>query len=199
MVSDSRPRCHLRALFYQSVLKSSVLSQLWRAGLIAIAFAACIATASAQERNFDPIPYEDRMRDFSLHDLQGVMHHSKDYRGKTLLVVFWTVNCQTCQADIAELEVAQRQLKDSGVEIIAIHAGDHIAAIKSLPGIGAVHYTILVDLELRLRDWGVPAIPTAYVVDANGYRRYRAVGARDWSSAAIINTLKQIAQHHNDN
>lgn len=158
--------------------------------------ACCGSPAKAQEQGFDPIPYQDRMRDFSLHDLNGAIHHSKDYRNKTLLVVFWTMSCQACQADIAELEVAYQQLKRQGLEIIAIHAGGSAEEIKKLPGVQSIHYTILVDMDLRLGSWGVPSIPTAYVVDANGYRRYRSVGARDWSSPLMIETLKRIARRY---
>ena len=167
--------------------------------LAAITALACMMTSYAQDKSpLDVIPYEDKVRDFSLHDLNGVIHHSKNYRGKALLVVFWTVDCQQCQVDISELEIAYQQLKGDRLDIIAIHAGDQLEKVKKLPGIQSAHYTILMDMELGLKDWGVPAIPAAYLIDADGYRRYRAVGARDWSSASMINALKEFAQRYGD-
>lgn len=168
-------------------------------GAAAIAAIACMAAAHAQNKSpLDAIPYEDKIRDFSLYDLNGAIHHSKDYRGKALLVIFWTVDCQLCQVDISELEIAYQQLKDDRFDILAIHAGDQLEKVKKLPGAQSAHYTILMDMDLELEDWGVPAIPAAYLVDADGYRRYRAVGARDWSSASMINTLREFARRYGD-
>ena len=167
----------------------------WVGLLIIVAvFAVLVAPpGTAEKPELDAIPYRDAIQDFSLYDLDGVVRHSKDYRGKTLLVFFWLIDCQTCHADIAELEVAYQQLKDEPFEVLAIHAGARLDKVKGLPGIDSISYTVLMDMDLKMGDWGVPAIPTAYVVDRNGYRRYRSVGARDWSSPEMIAALRRIA------
>ncbi len=141
---------------------------------------------------FDRIPPNDVAPDFTLPDRLGNLHHLKDYRGKYLLVNFWSVDCSHCRQDMAGLEYAYRQLRKFNVAVLAINAGDSLERVNKMLQFSEFSYTILLDLELMMVDWGIPAIPTTYLLSPDGRRLYRAVGSRDWNSAAMIERLIAI-------
>ncbi len=147
-------------------------------------------------RLLDPIPGERAAHGFSLPDTDGRMHSLKDYDGRFLLVTFWSAGCPLCPEDLGNLEIAYRFLRDRGFEVVAIHAGGSSAevseAIKTIP----VSYTVLVDSGLKMRKWGIPSVPTAYLVSPRGHLLYRAVGPRDWGAPPLLDQLESIVLRH---
>ena len=43
-----------------------------------------------------------------------------------------------------------------------------------------------------VRDWGVYAYPSNFVLDKNGVIRYAYRGALEWDSQLIIDTIKEL-------
>jgi peroxiredoxin len=68
--------------------------------------------------------------EFSVKDLDGRTVRLADYRGKVVLLDFWSVHCGPCVAEAPELAATYRRFKDRGFEVIAINAGDEIPEVK---------------------------------------------------------------------
>jgi len=45
---------------------------------------------------------------------------------------------------------------------------------------------------LELGSWGVPTLPTSYLVAPNGSFAYRAVGTRVWNSPVMVDFLRRV-------
>ena len=164
--------------------------------IVAIFLLVLLAGAvKADDDLIQRIPLGDVAQDFALPDSQGETYTLKQYRGQYVLVMFWTMNCHYCKEDMASLEVMYPRFKSMGLEVIAIHAGDKIEEVQSMLKVSPLSYPVLLDLDLALRDWGIPAIPTVYIVDPQGNRLYRVIGSRNWStpklSEFLESTIKQ--------
>lgn len=162
-------------------------------GLALLTLAALsVLGAIAQTTPLERIPPNDIARDFTLPDNTGKLHRLSDYRGKHVLTTFWTVDCHYCKEEMTSLELVYGKLKPLGLEIIAIHAGDKTEAINEMLKLSPLSYPILIDLDLSMRDWGIPAIPTTYLIGPDGQRLYRAVGAQQWQSDELTGFLENL-------
>ena len=162
------------------------------------------------------------VQDFTLPDLQGKPVRLADFRGKTVLLNFWTTWCMGCMAEIPDLVALQRKL------------GDHVAilgvALDGLPdehghqpgeeGQGHAHaehpsrkalldkvaravktrginYPVLLDPEAAVgRRFNGGELPTTVVIDAQGRLRRRFIGERSLEvfEAMIAQVAKPLPQ-----
>lgn len=68
--------------------------------------------------------------DFAFRDLDGNTHRLSEYRGKVVLLDFWTISCGWCQDGIPSMVGAYRNLHRMGVEIIGINGEDDAATLR---------------------------------------------------------------------
>jgi peroxiredoxin len=60
--------------------------------------------------------------EFSLPTLDGQQAHLSDYRGKVVLLNFWSTTCDPCMVEMPHLVQLYQQHKDQGFVVLAISA-----------------------------------------------------------------------------
>ena len=129
---------------------------------------------------------------FELPDLEGEKHQLTDYRGKHVIVNFWSMSCNLCKSEMTTLQSAYDLLDRENLVILSIHAGDPTDGVESVLKLNKITYPVLFDIDLQLGDWGIPIMPTSFIVSPNGSIRYRAVGTRVWNSPFMIDFMQSI-------
>jgi len=129
---------------------------------------------------------------FKLSDLTGNMHELEEYRGKHVIVNFWSMSCNVCKSEMTTLQSAYELLDREDLVIVSIHAGDPSEGVESVLKLNNVNYPVLFDIDLQLGDWGIPIMPTTFIVSPKGNIRYRAVGTRVWNSPFMIDFMQSI-------
>ena len=147
-------------------------------------------------RLLDSYPPDIEAKNFKLFDISGNKHELKDFRGKFVLVNFWSMSCNVCKSEMTTLQSAYELLDSENFIILAIHAGDNVEGVDSVIGLNKITYPVLVDLDLQLGDWGIPILPTSFIVGPDGNIRYRAVGTRVWNSPFMIDFLQDLLDSH---
>lgn len=165
-----------------------------RWGIIAIVLSLTLLACATAARGtaMAPIPGSPAAVDFTLPDPTGRKHSLSDYRGQVVLVNFWATWCAPCRDEMPAMDRLYRVLTDHGLEILAVHAGPGGAAMHEFLERIPVSFTVLVDADLELRGWQVPALPTTVLVDRQGRAVYRALGPRAWDSEAMQSFLREI-------
>ncbi len=112
--------------------------------------------------------------DFQLPDLQGNLHHLRDYRGKIVIVNFWSAECP--HSERADRSILGRLPHwEEEVELLSIAANrnesapmlEEVAHARGLP-------TVLIDAEHIVADlYEAVTTPHAFIVDKQGILRYR--------------------------
>ncbi len=69
--------------------------------------------------------------DFSVQDVDGRPVRLADYRGKVVLLDFWSLHCGPCVAEAPELSATYQRFRDRGFEVVAINAADEIPELKA--------------------------------------------------------------------
>ena len=125
-------------------------------------------------RNPDPAPA------FQLTGLDGKAVSLADYHGKVVLLNFWATWCGPCRAEVPDLVELQKRYKDQ-LQIIGLAVDDDDEdAIKKFAAESGINYPIAIASdEVRLQYGGIPALPTCFVVNADGRVVQKHEGLRD--------------------
>lgn len=111
---------------------------------------------------------------FELPDLQGNPHKLSDYRGKIVIVNFWSAECP--HSERADRSILARLVKWGGdVELLSIAANRNESARVVEEASKARRLTmVLLDAEHVVADlYQAVTTPHAFVVDRDGILRYR--------------------------
>jgi cytochrome c biogenesis protein CcmG, thiol:disulfide interchange protein DsbE len=128
----------------------------------------------------------------SLPDLKGetrtLAQLSGDAKpGKVMLIDFWASWCAPCKRSLPWLDTLQKKYGEQGLQIVAINTDKQRAdADKFLKQVPLPNLTVLLDpAGASPKAYGVQAMPSSMVIDANGKIAYVHRGFTDASSAEI--------------
>ena len=147
---------------------------------VILCFLACTALAQQPTirfvRNPDPAP------EFKLDGLSGRLLSLADFHGKVVLLNFWATWCGPCRAEIPDLVELQKKYNDR-LQIVGLAVKDDdedVDAIKNFITKSGINYPVAVATdEIRLQYGGVAALPTSFVIDAEGRVVQKHEGLRD--------------------
>jgi thiol-disulfide isomerase/thioredoxin len=125
-------------------------------------------------RNPDPAP------EVKLDTLDGKPLSLADYQGKVILLNFWATWCGPCRAEIPDLVELQDKYKDRLQIIGLVVDDDDQDAIKKFVEKFRINYPVAIATDaLRNEYGGIPALPTSFVLDAEGRVVQKHEGLRD--------------------
>ena len=176
-------------------------SKLLRASIIILTL--FIQPIQANDMLMDPMPAANPAPDFNLMGMDGETHTLEDLKGKFVLVNFWATWCNPCKVEMPLLEKLHQTLKSEKFTVLGLHVGPGPENIEEFKKLMPISFPIYVDMDLEV-NWGVPGLPTTFLMDPEGKLIYRAVGKREFASDEMVNFLKsqiesyQFAQKYDD-
>jgi thiol-disulfide isomerase/thioredoxin len=122
-------------------------------------------------RDPDPAP------DFKLKELAGKELTLEAFRGKVILLNFWATWCGPCRAEIPELVALQNRYKDRLQSVGLVVDDDDEKEIRKVIESEGINYPVaLADTETRFAYGGIAALPTVFVINAEGRVMQKHVG-----------------------
>lgn len=116
-----------------------------------------------------------------------------EYKGRAVLLNFWASWCKPCVKEVPSLVRLQQQFNENDFKIITINVGESREQIIEFMKKVKLDLPIMLDTDGQaVKDWGVYAYPSNFVLDKNGVIRYAYRGALEWDSQPIINTIKTL-------
>ena len=112
--------------------------------------------------------------DFELQDINGKAHRLSEYRGRIVIVNFWSCECPHSErTDKAIMSMFVQWREDVSMLSIASNRNEkieelkHAAETRKLP-------TVLIDPECKVADmFEAQTTPHVFVIDRDGILRYR--------------------------
>jgi thiol-disulfide isomerase/thioredoxin len=100
--------------------------------------------------------------------------------GKVVLLNFWATWCGPCRMEVPDLVELQKKYKDR-LEVIGLVVDDADEdAVRKFAQRYNINYPIAMATdELRFQFGGVPALPTSFIIDADGRVVQKHIGLRD--------------------
>ena len=112
--------------------------------------------------------------DFELPDLQGSLHKLSDYRGKIVVLNFWSAECP--HSERADRELLALLEKWQGDVILLSIAANRNESVQMLAQAAKRRQVpiLLLDWEHRVADaYGAITTPHVFLIDRQGLLRYR--------------------------
>lgn len=140
--------------------------------------------------------------DFELSDMQGAKVRLSQFRGKTVLLNFWTKTCGPCLEEmpsLADLAKVLAPRKDVVLLTVSTDGGPDAVmstlqtVLKEKPPFSL---RVLFDPEgsVVADKYGTHLFPETWVIDPDGIIRARFDGARDWSNSLVLDVIKSVSR-----
>ena len=142
--------------------------------------------------------YERTAPAFKLKDVSGHEVSLESYRGKVVVLNFWTKTCGPCMEEMPEIAELARILKPmDDVAVVTVSTDDTAQeASDTLKAVlkGEPPFKVLIDPDAKnvTGKYGTTLYPETWIVDKNGVIRARFDGAREWSSATVVQFVDQL-------
>ena len=179
--------------------------------------AAHVGTAQASDlastANIFLYPQPAKMADLTLNTAAGRTVNLKDYRGRVVLLHFWSIRCPACRMEEPLLADLKKTFSNGELEIVGVNLVDNPRAIADhaiknrccFPmcfdggrgfnlqpvNMGGKQTAFLVNPS-REAILEVPAFPTTYIIDCNGNLVGYSVGAARWNDRSAVAFLQKL-------
>jgi thiol-disulfide isomerase/thioredoxin len=122
----------------------------------------------------------DAAPEFAVKGMDGKTVSLAGARGKVALLNFWATWCGPCQMEVPDLVELQTKYKDR-LQVIGLVVDDtDEEAVRNFAKRYAINYPIAMATdEMRFQFGGVPALPTSFIIDAQGRVVQKHIGLRD--------------------
>ena len=117
---------------------------------------------------------------------------------KALLVNFWFYGCGPCHAEAPHLQKLYAEMKDKGLEIVAVNLGDTPQSVQKFIDQHKLTFKVVMggDAEEGQRsvfsDYRVTAYPTSFLVDADGKVVWVMTGFEEESMETLRGELRKL-------
>jgi peroxiredoxin len=189
-------------------MKPGLFAQLSFTVLAAIAVYCFVAMAKDAEGRRACVPIcslrpayaaENRTApDFELPNLAGQAVRLSSFRGKTVILNFWTTSCPPCLEEmpsVAELTTILKARRDVVVLTVSTDP-DRATAETTLRTVlsDKVPFDVLLDPEQKVVGdlFGTHLFPETWIIDPDGVIRARFDGARDFATGMMLDLIDSL-------
>ena len=145
-----------------------------------LCFFASSSAAQDEQPSIRFVRHPDPAPDFKLIGLDGKPVTLTDSKGKVILLNFWATWCGPCRAELYDLIDLQAKYKDRFQILSLIVDDDDPAAIQKVVEKYGINYPVaLAPNDIRMQYGGIAALPTSFVLDAEGRIVQKHEGLRD--------------------
>ena len=119
----------------------------------------------------------DPMSDFELTTLTGEVVSIADYRGKVVMVDFWSSWCVPCRVEGPILSETYLKWRDRGVEFVGIAIWDSEGPVLDFIELHGIEYVnVIAASGLPAVDFGVTGIPEKFFINTEGEIVRKVIG-----------------------
>jgi thiol-disulfide isomerase/thioredoxin len=122
----------------------------------------------------------DAAPEFAVKGMDGKTVSLAGARGKVALLNFWATWCGPCQMEVPDLVELQTKYKDQ-LQVIGLVVDDtDEEAVRNFAKRYGINYPVaMATNDIRFLFGGVPALPTSFIIDAQGRVVQKHIGLRD--------------------
>ncbi|HYO83192.1 MAG TPA: redoxin domain-containing protein, partial [Bryobacteraceae bacterium] len=117
--------------------------------------------------------------EFQLKDLQGNKHSLEQYKGKVVLLDFWTTWCGPCRTEMPIFEKLHRESATTDVVVLAVDVDEPKVTVAEFIQKGKYTLPVLLTEGTDVaRKYGIQAFPTLVTLDKQGRVAEVIIGSR---------------------
>jgi cytochrome c biogenesis protein CcmG/thiol:disulfide interchange protein DsbE len=130
--------------------------------------------------------------DFTLPDvLQGKDFSLSQFKGKVVVINFFTFFCGPCREEMPDLNKINNELKGQGLQTLGIALSSDPTQIRFLVKQLGLEYPVLIGTDKVSKAYGdVAVVPTTFIIDKSGNVVQKLEGTR--SKEQFLNMIKPL-------
>ena len=141
-------------------------------------------------------PFSNDPLEVKLVSTAGSYVGLEDFRGKIVLLNFWTTWCPTCIMEMPSMEKLHRRLLGKNFAMVTINIKESATQVKNFFEKHKLTFTALLDTTGEVStEFGIRAIPTTFILDKSGQIVGRIVGPREWDSRKSVALFENLADN----
>lgn len=158
------------------------------AGLVAgLGLAVAAAAAQFESPPRAPAPL------LQAQDLAGGARTLADYHGKVVLLNFWASWCPPCLREMPSMERLRAKMAGRPLAIVAVSSAEPLADVTDYLSRMRLGFEILLDADgSNTRRWKVFALPTSFLLDADGRLRQVVTGPTEWDEGEALGAVESL-------
>ncbi|MBI3989364.1 MAG: TlpA family protein disulfide reductase [candidate division NC10 bacterium] len=132
--------------------------------------------------------------EFALQDLDGTLRRLSDYRGKVVLLNFWSTWCTPCREEMPSMQRVYERLRKRGFDILAVSLN-----VEGKPPVEAfmkelkLSFPALLDPKKEAaRLYRIYALPTTFLLEKDGKIAYKLIGVREWDDPDSLQLIEGL-------
>jgi peroxiredoxin len=140
--------------------------------------------------------YGKEAPNFNVTGLDGKKYQLSDYRGKNVLIVFWTTWCPPCRLEIPHLIELRKTFSEDELVVLGISNENRDLVKKVVDKVG-INYTVLLEKDDMPEPFGVmrifrtTGIPSSFYIDPEGKVKLATSGLTTSSEIKAILKAEQ--------
>lgn len=155
--------------------------------LASLFLAAAVHGAGFEARPGTPAP------ELKARDLAGAPKTLSDYRGKVVLLNFWASWCPPCLREIPSMERLRIKMAGRPLAIVALDSAEAQEDVNAFLSTMKPGFPVLLDPDgSNTRRWKVFALPTTFLLDAEGRVRYVLTGPTEWDEGEALAVIESL-------
>ncbi len=130
--------------------------------------------------------------DFALKDvISGQEYTLSQFKGKVVLLNFFTFHCGPCRAEMPELNEIYKEFRSQGFQTIGIGLASSPAQLRSLAKDLSLDYPVLAGTEEVSKAYGnIRYVPTTCIIDRQGNIARKISQA--WPKSDLVRVIKPL-------
>lgn len=131
--------------------------------------------------------------ELKLNNMDAEPYDLSKSKGHWVFVHFWASWCGPCRREMPTIQNMSTILEKTSLEIVLINTAETDDTVFSFLGIVAPDLDPLMDYDgLVTQQWEPRGLPSTFLIDPEGKRRYLALGGREWDNDEFLNFLKSL-------
>lgn len=131
--------------------------------------------------------------DFTLNAICGKRVTLSQFRGKVVILNFWSIWCGPCLVEMPSLNKLYLEFKNKGLVVIAVAEDPAEKPVRSYIQEKSLAFPVLMDKERKVYfKYSLFGIPVTFLIDKKGVIVEKFIGERDWSSPQIKEKISKL-------
>ena len=131
--------------------------------------------------------------ELKLIDTDDTVHDLASYKGRVVVLNFWTTWCPPCVEEIPSLGRLQDAFSKDELVVLSVDIGEKQEDIDRFLSRIPADFPVLIDSEGdTVKQWKIIAFPTTFVIDREGIIRLAYYGGLEWDTPEVIQQLQSL-------
>ena len=128
-----------------------------------------------------------------LNDLNNTRHALFESKGKVVLVNFWASWCPPCLEEMPSLIRLVESMALEDLLVLAVNVNEKRNRVARIASKLGFNFPVLLDHSKSVaKDWNIKVYPSSYLIDKQGFVRFRAIGPVEWDSEESVTQVKRL-------